>query len=957
MDPFLKTLAGNLYKKYGRDIQDICLVFPNRRAGLFFRKYLSEAADVSLWSPVTFTINEFVVELSDLRLADPVELLFETYQVYSKLVENPESFDDFYHWGEMMIRDFDDLDKYMINAENLFCNIRDLKEIDNIFDYITPEQKETLLKFWGHFNQASPSAQKESFLKLWNLLYPCYSLLNKNLKMRSLAYEGMIYREVAEKIKAKKLPHIPWSKIIFVGFNALNEAEKIIFRYFRNAGTGHFYWDFDSYYIDNPALEAGKFLRKNILEFPSAELPEQFSNHGSREICIYELPSDITQAKFIHKLLDKRDPGEITQFHDTALILGNEDLLIPVLSSLPQQTEQVNITMGYPLSITPVFSFIDRILTMQKKLAKQTGKRSDKFYYRDVLAIMNHQYIRNIQDDKFSEYADEIHSKNKIYLDKLWFRDKGLLEKIFIRTESIDQLVEYLIFLMIEVAKGISSGGTSSEIRLEKEYIFYFLTRLRKLREIFGNYKTEPHIETFSGLLKKIMSTVKIPFEGEPLGGIQIMGILETRLLDFNNLIILSVNEGVLPKAHTAFSYIPNNLRYAFGMPTREDHDAMYAYYFFRVLQRSRKISLLFNSRSESTSTGERSRYLYQLQFDKRFNVSFKSVGFNIAERKPEPISIRKTAEVKKIMEKYTASGNSYLSPSSLSTYLDCRLKFYFSRIAGLQESDEASEEIEAKDIGTLLHETMFRMYNPFCGLEVSASDIEKMQPPDMVKRYVDGAFRKEFYKTNDDSFEVNPEGQNIIIYEVIKKYASRILHTDKGMAPFKIIELENKYLSTIDIQAGSVKITVRIGGKIDRIDLKDNIIRIIDYKTGQAETKIKTIDELFDRNNTTRNKAVFQTLVYASIYDKIYNRPGKISLGLYITRKIFSEDFDPLVKLKDDTLDFLIIREPFLMKLEQLIREIFDDDTDFDQTPDEENCKYCSFAEICHRKNLYLRF
>ena len=947
MEPFLKNLASSLFEEYGSDIKDVCLVFPNRRAGLFFRKYLSEAAGKTIWSPVTMTINDLMVEFSDMVPADPVDLIFEVYNVYRKLVSDPESFDEFYSWGEMMIRDFNDVDKYMINPEALFSNITDLKEIDELFGYLTDEQKETIRKFWGHFLEKNSSSQKDSFLKIWKILYPCYIQLKEKLKENSSAYEGMIYRHVAENINDMNFPPVYWNKIIFAGFNALNEAEKILFRHFRNSGKGLFYWDYDKYYLENPSIEAGRFLRKNLKEFPSSELPGQFSTPVSQEICIYELPTDIAQAKFVHKLLSERKTDELAEFHDTAIILGNEDLLVPVLSSLPEAVKEINITMGYPLTLTPVYSFLDRILVMQKKLIRQSGRREGKFYYRDVLSIMNHQYIRMLHGDDFSGLVSEIHSKNRIYIDQAFFINKGLLKKIFVKTESIDDLIGYLISVLLEIAGAVTAAGESSE-KLEKEFIYYFLTKLRKLRSTFHHYGTEIKIETFSRLLRKIVSTIKIPFSGEPLGGIQIMGILETRLLDFKNIIILSLNEGILPESHITSSYIPGNLRFAFGMPTTEDHDAISAYYFFRSLQRSEKVSLLFNSRTEGVSTGEKSRYLYQLLYDKRFNVISKNIGFNIAERKPFAISINKTPDVIKILEKFKAGSS--LSPSSLSNYLDCRLRFYFSKVAGLREADEADEEIGAKYLGIILHDAMFRIYEPWIGKIIDSEALKNILHSEIIKRAIDSAFRKEYYKTTDDSFIVAPEGQNIITHEVINKFIRKIIQSDLSLAPFRILELEKTLETEMLINSNGIERNIKISGKIDRIDFKDGVTRIIDYKTGQADSKIKSIAELFDRDKVSRKKAVFQALVYAFLFEKNNTVPGSISLGIYITKNIYSEDFDAHVKLGDERLDFLKVKDEFIKNLGELVAEIFDESVSFDQPEKEDQCSYCSFSEICHR-------
>jgi len=379
LDPFLKILAGNLFNTYGRDIQDICIVFPGRRAGLFFRKYLSGICGKTLLCPQIFSISEFFQQFTRLRQSDPVDMVFELYHIYSGLIKEPESFDEFYHWGEIMISDFDDIDKYCIDPDALFRNIIDLREIDTIFDYLSPEQKEVLERFWGFFRKEKLSTQKESFLKIWKVLLPCYHGLKEKLRTDQLAWEGMIYRDVAESLISGNHIQTPWKKVIFAGFNALNNAEKAVFRYFLRSGTAEYYWDYDQYYTGNEVMEAGRFMRDNLREFPPPELADQFRNLGKQEIIIYELPSDLAQAKYLHKLLGKVDPDNPEEFHDTAVVLGNEQLLVPVLSSLPEDIADVNVTMGYQLSITPVYSFIDKILQMQKKLGRQTGRRTDRF--------------------------------------------------------------------------------------------------------------------------------------------------------------------------------------------------------------------------------------------------------------------------------------------------------------------------------------------------------------------------------------------------------------------------------------------------------------------------------------------------------------------------------------------------------------------------------------------------
>lgn len=948
-NPFLKTLAENLYKEYGESISEVCIVFPNRRSGLFFKKYLASAAAKTMWSPQIVTISEFMQHMSDLQPADPVDLVFEVYGSYRECTGLSESLDEFWTWGEMMIADFDDIDKYVVDAASIYQNIHDLKEIDSHFE-LTEEQKQTIRKFWGFFLNAELSEQKESFLKIWKLLHKIYLNLNSRLRSKGLAYEGMIYREVAENISAGFFPDLPWQKVIIVGFNALNKAERELFRHLRKSGKGRFFWDYDTYYVNDGVREAGRFMRLNLEEFPPDTKLEDFDNIHSREVNIYELPSDITQVKYLNTLLQKENSSDLVHFSHTALILGDEDLLIPVLTSMPENVEEINITMGYPLSSTPVYSFVDQLLKLQKNIASHRGKRKDKFYFRDVLSILNHQYLKLSSEEKINERIQEIHNKNLIYIDPSFFNDSSILRLIFSRVDEIHGLPDYLREVLLEVARLISSKEQDLHNKLEKEYIFHLITRLNKLKDIFGRSEQIISIEIFTRVFRKIIRNLRIPFEGEPLAGLQIMGILESRLLDFKNLVFLSMNDGIMPRAHQAFSYIPHNLRYAYGMPTREDQDAIYAYYFFRLLQRASKISLFYNSKSDGYGSGEKSRYIQQLLYDSRFITTFKSIGFNIASHDAMPVSILKTPQVFKTLEKYSHDSVKYLSPSALNTYISCRLRFYFSYIAGLRELDTISEEIEADTFGTLLHEAMYANYAKFEGKIIKPSDFDSLLDTEKLKITLDNAFRKVYLKSKEPDKEVVLEGKNIIVYEVLKTYMRRILEIDKNDAPFEILSLEKEYSVDHSLEVKGRIFTIRLGGKIDRVDNKNGAIRIIDYKTGHAKTTYSSIDKLFERDNSKNNKAVFQLLFYSWLFSK-NNDVSLINPGLYITRELFKNDFTPLLKMDKEDLNFIPVKNEFEEYLQQMLSEMMDDSVPFDQTEILKNCEYCPYAEICHRK------
>ena len=797
---FLEQLADYLLEKYGDNLGGVGMLFPNRRAGVFFKNYLSRKTQKAMWLPDIYTISGFMEGLSSLEIADPLELSFEIYNVYSKLQKNPESFDEFFYWGEMMIADFDDVDKYLVDAEKLFRNINDLKEIENIFDYLSDEQKELISKFWRYFDKPSLSDHQESFLKIWKLLYPAYQHLQERLSKNNMAYEGMIYRDVAGKIQRQETLDLPNDKILICGFNALNKAEKVLFSYLMNSGKADFYWDYDKLFIDDKMHEAGRFLRENLKNYPpDKDFDPGFNNLGkTKNLNIYNLPSNILQAKKLYKILEDKDASKISDFGDTAVILGDENMLQAVIGAIPPNIPNLNVTMGYALKNTPVYSFVDLLLQLQKNLSRTKTERG--FYFRDVLSVLNHQYIKATENEVINSFVNRIHQNNLLYIKEKDFPESELLKTIFIKLDSPTKISAYLLKIleMISLNFKYNEEDNSHESDLQKEYIFQIETRLNRLSALF---KTRSDLldspEAYIRLFRKLVTGLRIPFAGEPLKGLQIMGILESRLLDFRNLVFLSMNEGVMPAAHAGFTYIPANLRYALGMPTREDHDAIYAYYFFRLLQRAENISIIYNSSTKGMNTGEPTRYLYQLEYLSGYNIRKETMAFRVAENEPVAIEIAKDEVVMKKLDKFTSDGYTYLSPSALTNYMDCPLRFYFSYVEGVREEDEASDDVDIPGFGNLFHKAMELIYKEKEGKLVKKEDFEQLTKSSFIKEKLDQAFRLEFLK-NDDA-EVNPEGRNIIVYEIIQQLIRQTLQVDKQMAPFIFKKAEQEVKHTLN--------------------------------------------------------------------------------------------------------------------------------------------------------------
>ncbi|PLX15893.1 MAG: hypothetical protein C0597_08335 [Marinilabiliales bacterium] len=620
MDTFLKHIAQDLYSRYNDKISDLCIVFPNRRASLYFKKYLSELTEKPMWSPTTITINELMEEISGLSVADNIKLLFELYTIYKIIKKSEESFDDFYYWGEMMLNDFDDIDKYLVNPEDLFKNLKSLKSIQDQFTYLSDEQIEAIKQFWQSFDPEKHSSHQDDFISIWNVLLNIYQSFNKRLNELGIAYEGMIYRDVTNKLKGNDIIGLTHQKYVFAGFNALNNCEKKLFNYLQNNKMADFYWDYDESYINNPYHEAGFFLRENISEFKA---PVSFSSQNvfnsllqEKNIEIISVPSDIGQTKVITKILQESTVNHIDSPNKTAIVLADEDLLVPILHSVPDSIDNVNITMGYPVNNTPIYSLLEHLIDLQKN-AKAT-KTETRFYYKNVLAVLSHQYVNSQFQEEANQLIQFIKTNNKIVISNIELASCVFFQSLFIKVDSYQDLSEYLLNILHHIYNSLKKTGNEDTIHnpsLEKEYIYHIYLSINRLKEVLEEQNIPIKMETYIRLVRKIIRNLRVPFTGEPLSGLQIMGILETRLLDFENLFICSMSEGVLPKTEASLSFVPYSLRKGFGLPTIEHQDAIYAYYFYRLIQRAKNVTLMYNSSSDGMKTGEMSRFLYQLKF------------------------------------------------------------------------------------------------------------------------------------------------------------------------------------------------------------------------------------------------------------------------------------------------------------------------------------------------------
>jgi hypothetical protein len=950
MTPFLQLVAEDLYSKYNSDLSNVCLVFPGKRAGLFFSRHLSKLVNKPVWLPPMKTISDLMAELSGLQIADPLILIFRLYEVYRKKRNTNETFDNFYSWGEILLNDFDDIDKYLVDTKQLFQNLSDLREIENRFT-IPEEQLEIIRIFWKNINIHEPGPFKEEFLTIWEQLHAIYVLYKESLRAKGIAYEGMIYREICEKIQTGTDVDLPYDKFAIIGFNALNECEKLFFQYLSSNGRAQFYWDYDSYFIENTWHEAGFFIRDNIKRFPQSFGADiKFRNlQTPKSIKVIGIPSGIGQAKLIPTILNDFGTSQVNP-NDTAVILADENLLIPVLSSLPDVINEVNVTLGYPFRLTPVHSFIELIIALQRSVRVQ--RNTLKYYHRDVVAILNHPYIQTICAEEAKAVQKLIIQYNLVYLSESDLYKHDYLKQLFQLSQTGNNFVEYLLqigFTTVNRLKALGGGSRENDFHLE--YWFTFLTALNKFKEILNSDKIELGSPVVFKLIRSIASRLSVPFKGEPLSGFQVMGVLETRNLDFKNIILLSANEGVLPKTDASVSYIPYNLRKGFGLPTIEHQDAIFAYYFYRFIQRAENIALVYNSQAIN-NTGEMSRFLYQLKYEPIFSIKEISLNYSIHIPDEKEIIIPKDKEILDTLLKYTdPNHNYYLTPTALSNYLECSLRFYFKYIVKIKEKEEVTEDVDGSMFGRLLHYAMQFIYNSYIGKPILAKDLEQKLNDDTIENAVKEAFRKEYFKSDKSIDELH--GKNIIVYEVLKKYIKEILEKDSKYAPYEIIALENQYKSVVSIGSSGNLHTVNVGGVVDRIDKKDNLLRIIDYKTGVVETTCSSLEQIFDRSgNTKRVSAIFQSLLYANVLSKqIGMEYSDVIPAIYALRKIFMHDFDPYLYVSKQKINgFSQVEKEFTDSLKVLIEEIFNPAIPFTKVEDKTKCEYCAYRLICHR-------
>ncbi|MDA3930749.1 MAG: PD-(D/E)XK nuclease family protein, partial [Prolixibacteraceae bacterium] len=905
---------------------------------------LSQMVQQPIFSPKIITISELVGDLSDLQIIDQNSLIVELYKVYGKVTGSSESLDEFYYWGEMLLADFNDIDKYLIDSNQLFSNIKSLQEIDYGFDFLSEEQISYLSTFWSNILNARSSEDKKSFQTLWEKLIHIYNQFKAELLHNNWAYEGLVYRHMVEKLE-EQTEDLKNEKYAFIGFNALNKCEKKLFTFLKTTCSSFFFWDYDVYYKNMPRHEAAMFIEENLQLYP---MPENFvvtTNNFSKleSIDVVAVPGFSGQANYASKWINSNKDIVTNQFDNTAIVLCDETLLLPMLNAVPENVSELNITMGFPIKSSPAFALVKGIIDLDRN--SRLGKdKQPIFYFRNVLGLLSNPLLKSYLGDKISDLSENIKRDNKIYLTRSDFKEDKLLNGIFELPNEAIYCKDYIQ----NVLKLIFSAQPESDSLLKESIYQLFLALNRLHASLFDSDKNIGSLFTkklFYQLLLRQLERINIPFEGEPLSGLQLMGFLETRSLDFENLILLSFNDDKLPGNSHKHSFIPYSLRKGFGLPVIEQRNAMYSYYFYRLIQRAKNVTLVFDSRSEGMSGGEVSRFVTQLKYEaKHIHLNEKQGVFNFEPANNSSICVQKTEDIRLRLLQYFKEKR--ISPSALSRYLDCKLKFFLKYIEGINEADDVLEDIDHLVFGRIAHLALEKLYMPFEGKEILENDIQNiLSNKKEIETCLRYALEKEYFKKGN--FELN--GRNLLVYDIIKKYVIRILRYDATIAPFSIMGLEKEFENTIEIEDGSQLISVRYGGVVDRLDKVGENIRVVDYKTGISETKVDAIEKLFKAKNN-RNKAAFQTMIYANCVQSSLQTALPIIPAVYGARSVFKADFDPAFQIKGGKLIYQANANEFELYLKELLEEIIDPDLPFSQVENEQACNYCEYNGICNR-------
>lgn len=938
MEKFLEIVTQDLLKRGNQSLEQYIIITPGKRPRAFLKHIISQKTDKPVLTPLMFTINEFIEHTAGLRIIDNIPAIAQLYKLYNIKSGQKESIENFWFFGEMLLNDFDDVDKYLVDAANLFHYVKDLKEIEQLFSHEDDENIALIKQFWESLYRGSGINDEQKirhqFLKFWKLLHPLYIDFKKQLQAQGMGYEGMLYREVAQLAKNEKLT-FEQKTPVFIGFNALSKAEKAIFKAAQQ-NNGLFYWDYDEWYISNHKHEAGYFMRKNLEEFPNAITVQNYFQgiKNIDQIKAYGAPGELEMARIVASELEN-NTKPVSDPLNNGVILANESLLTPILQTLNSSYNNINITMGLPLANTGLFAFLQQLL----KLQANQKVHKNRVYYKShwVISILKLPFH---QDAKRLELIEKIRSQNIFFADAEMLGQNEWLQLLFPQQKMpVNDYIQHILKHLVNT--NFAKKPETEQINAEAAIQAY--KSINQLTEKLQALDVAIPENLFIRLINKIFSNLSLTLEGEPLRGTQLMGLIETRTLDFDHLIIAGANEGCLPSSSVASSFIPYNLRKANGLLTFENQDAIFAYYFYRAIQRSRKLTLVYNNNDADKDYGEKSRFLQQLEYEWKGNFTQSSYTHAIAPQSSNEIIIPKTKDVWKTLQTYLDGTRSFY-PVQLNAFMNCPLQFYFRYIAQLKEPEDIESVIDYRIFGLIFHDTMEMLYKPFSENKqiITASDINSLLNDNLILAHI----RKNMRRTFEDlELRLQDNGQLALIEQVVLRYVKRVLQNDREGGEFLLPGLENKL--TCSFAFDGQKVT--LAGKIDRMQIIKNQLFIVDYKTGKAPREKPDFDQMFAYDEPKRSNAVFQAMMYTRIVEAQNFAQDKTLIPslLYIQE---NKPIEAISFANMKNAGYSDLRENFENGLQKIFSDLFDKTSPLTQTTNTEQCRICAYKSICHR-------
>ena len=972
---FLEYVAEDIIGKYGTDLSRIAVVFPNKRAALFLNEHLARIAGQPVWSPAYITISDLFRQHTDLKPADPIKLICDIHKSFTKCTGIDETLDHFYGWGQLLLADFDDIDKNMADADSIFCNLKDIHELDDI-SYLDDEQKEMLKRFFANFSDDIESELKKRFLSLWSHFGDIYHDYNRRLTEQGIGYEGAIYRKVA----SEETLHLKYDKYLFVGFNLIQKVERVLFRRLMKEGKAKFYWDFDEYYMPTARAQQSASVPNNTASFAAylTDFPNELDNtdcdiyanmRRPKRIRFISSPTENAQARFASNWLLENERYKAGR--KTAVVMCDESILLPIMHSLPPEADKVNITSGFPLAMTPVASLVMLLFDLYTLGLRKKGTAFNPHYMKKLMA---HPYARHLQEVHLKEMND-VHLKG-VHLSQVHQPNSTSAQPTTQHSTFNTQhsILHHIATLVKQVGIATKQEGDA----LTQESVFRMFTILNRLAALADSGDLLVDNTTLRRLVSQLVGAASIPFHGEPVVGVQIMGVLETRNIDFDNVLLLSCNEGNMPKGVNDSSFIPYSIRKAHGLTTIDNKVAIYSYYFHRLLQRAGDITIAYNNSTDNGHTGEMSRFMLQLLVESGQKIDHYSLT---AKNQPTPLMPKAIEKDEAALSKLEEM--SRLSPSAINTYIRCKLAFYYQYIAHIKEPDSDPETIDNRMFGNIFHRAAYLIYKDITDHSpvIEKAHIQAyLSNRKLLASVVDRAFEEEECKTNN--------GLQIINREVIIEYITKLLKIDQQLCPFSILAMEEEakvytQLSFTIPSGGALKggalkggalkggalvssapdkhYNLTIGGIIDRLDAVTDKqtgkrrIRVVDYKTGnKPSSAIKSIEEVFDPKNIASKHSNYflQAILYSLIVSrsKEWNAANDpVSPALLFIKQAATNDYDPTLCIdKHPISDVTVYEEEFLTKLKETVADMYSPDAAFTPTDDRKKCELCPYRMLC---------